>query len=84
MLAPKQPASGKERRRMLKVAVWRLAGLAHTQSRKVLVATPEELDELINRAGGSNSPRCAVREARHLVNKIIRLRKPASAPKTAD
>ena len=65
-IAPKVPTSGKQRKRMLKAAAWRLAKLAHVLPSIVL--TTQSLDPILDNA--SQDPG----EARRLAKKIKRLR----------
>jgi hypothetical protein len=65
-IPPKVPTTGKQRKRMLKAAAWRLAKLAHVLPRMVL--TSPTLDPILDNA--SQDPG----EARRLAKKIKRLR----------
>ena len=67
-IPPKVPTTGKQRKRMLKAAAWRLAKLAHVLPSIVLSSA--SLDPILDNA--SQDPG----EARRLAKKIKRLRSP--------
>ena len=76
ILAPKEPASGKKRRRMLKAAAWRLARIVRASPASLMTMEIGQIEDLIEtscpvpvRHGGSE-----VGEALRLAAKIERLR----------
>jgi hypothetical protein len=75
IFAPKEPASGKQRRSMIKAAAWRLARLLACERSKLSVMEDVAMHDLIKerysarkRSGGERG------DATRLVNKIQRLR----------
>ena len=76
---PVKPVSGKQRRRMLKAAAWRLARLVHAKPATLMVAEEVKLQELLERAfppPGPKAPRIAGRgNAERLAAKLLRLQK---------
>ena len=78
-IVAKKPASGKQRRRMLKAAAWRLAKQLHAKPSDIMASGVETLEQLIDarcekRVYGSNRG-----DAFRLMEKILRLRRPAKA-----
>ena len=75
-IAPKQPASGKKRRRMLKAAVWRLARIIHAKPSSLLAMEINATEELVDRKCPPKQgyQACQRGDAMRLVAKIARLR----------
>ncbi len=69
---PFEPKSGKQRRRMLKSAVWRLAKLAHVAPAALLKT--EDLQSIIEKVDANSDSTSEVGDAARLVAKIERLR----------
>lgn len=66
-LKPTEPRSGKDRRRMLKAAVWRLSKKVHLGSSDILKS--DDLGVLVSKQANASEVGVS-----HLVNKIIRLK----------
>jgi hypothetical protein len=79
MIIPsKDPASGKERRRMLKAAAWRLARIVHSKPAALVAMGLPDLLELIDKKCGRVHTYGGDRgDALRLTAKIKRLRQPA-------
>jgi hypothetical protein len=75
VIKPLEPASGKQRRQMLKAAAWRLAAVLRVRPSAVLAAEPAALPTLIRQAMARVDVRASRGDAMRLVAKIVRLRK---------
>ncbi len=75
IIAPKLPASGKQKRRMLKAAAWRLAALLRMRPSAVLAPDAVGLEKLVEAASSRVDLRGRIGDASRLAAKIVRLRK---------
>jgi len=73
-IAPKLPATGKQRRRMLKAAAWRLAALLRMRPSAVLAPDAVGLEKLVEQASSRVELRGRIGDASRLAAKIVRLR----------
>lgn len=73
----KEPGSGKQRRRILKAAAWRLARLVHAKPASLMAMEPPALRDLIEQKckRGQAYEWCPRGDALRLATKIIRLRR---------
>jgi hypothetical protein len=76
IFAPNEPETGKQRRRVLKAAAWRLARLLACRPSKLLVTEETALQDLIKeRYGGQKRQGSERGDAKRLANKMMRLRR---------
>jgi hypothetical protein len=77
LISPKEPASGKQRRRMLRAAAWRLSKIVYARPAALLAMESEKLEELIELKCPRKlrSEGCQRGPALRLLEKVVRLRR---------